>query len=191
MEELRDYVATIGQDQEKDPTFQDDLSPAFIEKIMMKNKEVNQHQKDEGRSQRFSTLVVIDDFAHRQDVLHKNGSIIDRPYMTGRHFGISTIVSSQKIKALSSAIRMNPNGIFLFRLRANSDLIDGFLKEFGALFPEKGGEKTLLEIYKRATAKDHGFLYINLNARDKNQMFFNGLDFRFTFGDDEENSQEE
>ena len=55
LEELRDYVATIGQDQEKDPTFQDDLSPAFIEKIMMKNKEVNQHQKDEGRSQRFSS----------------------------------------------------------------------------------------------------------------------------------------
>jgi len=123
LDELREYVSKF-QDQEKDPTFQDDLNPAFIEKIMMKNKEVNQHQKDEGRSQRFSTLVVIDDFAHRQDVLHKNGSIIDRLYMTGRHFGISTIVSSQKIKALSSAIRMNPNGLFLFKLRANSDLID-------------------------------------------------------------------
>ena len=45
-----------------------------------------------------------------------------------------------------------------------------------------GPKKTLMEMYRMATADKHGFLYVNLlNERD--QMFYKGFDQRFVLSE--------
>ena len=42
-----------------------------------------------------------------------------------------------------------------------------FLEEVSAIVDKK----TLLQMYKKATDEDFGFLFVKLNARDKKKMF--------------------
>ena len=42
--------------------------------------------------------------------------------------------------------------------------------------------KTLMEMYRMATAEKHGFLYVNL-LNEKDQMFYKGFDQRFVLSE--------
>ena len=46
--------------------------------------------------------------------------------------------------------------------------LNAFLDELSALC----GKKTLSRIYNLATSKPYGFLYVNLMARDRKDMFY-------------------
>ena len=75
---------------------------------------------------------------------------------------ISTLVSTQKFAALSRLIRVNADSLYVFRLRNYQDLAM-FLEEVSAIVDKK----SLLQMYKRSTDEDFGFLFVKLNARDK------------------------
>ena len=174
LDPLRSYVKDI-QDQDKDPTFHDEFEVSVIETILKRAKNVTQHLKDTKQTKRFNILIVIDDHADNQQVVHKCGGILETLYVRARHFGVSTIISSQKLKLISPCIRVNLTALFVFRLRNHSDLIDGVIKEYSALVDSK----TLLAMYRKAVSVPFGFLYINLLARDVNNMFFNIFLSRF------------
>ena len=40
--------------------------------------------------------------------------------------------------------------------------------------------KTLLELYNTATAEPYSFLYVNLRAKDKDDMFYMNFDRKLT-----------
>ena len=50
----------------------------------------------------------------------------------------------------------------------NQNDLESLLEELSALY----NKKTLLEIYNIATSEPYSFLYINLMAKDKSNMFF-------------------
>ena len=54
-------------------------------------------------------------------------------------------------------MRVNVTFALVMRLRANSDLMDGFIEEFSSIVPKK----TLLEMYHIATDVPFGFLYLD------------------------------
>ena len=83
---------------------------------------------------------------------------------------ISSVCTSQSYKAISSIVRRNITEIFIFRLRNNSDL-EAILDELSAVVDKK----TLLEMYRMCTTKAFGFLYINLMAKDTENMFYDSL----------------
>ena len=80
---------------------------------------------------------------------------------------ISTITSTQKFRAIGNIIRINITELYVFRLRNTHDL-EAFLEEVSAL----ADKKTLLDIYNLATDEDYSFLYVKLNSKSKNNMFY-------------------
>ena len=83
------------------------------------------------------------------------------------HSGISTVVSTQKFTAIHPIIRVNATELFVFRLRNFKDL-EAFVEEVSALIDKK----TLLEIYNIATEEPYSFLFVKLNAKKRDDMFF-------------------
>ena len=80
---------------------------------------------------------------------------------------ISTIVSTQKYRAISNIIRVNATNLYVFRLRNGGDL-EALIDELNALTDKK----TLLQLYNMATSEPYSFLFINLNAKKLNDIFY-------------------
>ena len=76
-------------------------------------------------------------------------------------------------------IRLNATELYIFMLRNASDL-DAWIEELDALAPKK----ELLAMYNIATAQPYCFLYIKLNAKDVNHMFFVNFESRMLLEDD-------
>jgi len=66
--------------------------------------------------------------------------------------------------------------LYVFRLRNIKDL-DAFSEEVSAV----ADKKTLLEIYNMATSDPYSFLYVKLNSKSKNDVFFIRFDKKITF----------
>ena len=117
----------------------------------------------------------MDDHADNPAAMHRAGGISETLYVRARHFGVSTIVSSQKLKLMSPTVRVNLTALFVFRLRNHSDLLDGVIREYSALVDAK----TLLAMYRAAVERPFGFLYIDLLAKNIDNMFYSSFLSRF------------
>ena len=100
-------------------------------------------------------------------------------YTRGRHNSISTITATHKFSALAPVIRCNATELFIYRLRSYIDL-EKFIDEVSAV----ADKKTLLHIYKLATDEPYSFLYCDLRAKTKNDMFMIRFDKRISIDDD-------
>ena len=98
--------------------------------------------------------------------------------MRSRHFGVSCWCDSQALKLLSPSVRLNLAGMAIFRLRSMHDL-SSFLDEYSVLGVDN---KMFLEIYRAATKEQYSFLYVNMLARDIEQMFFKRFEARLIPG---------
>ena len=63
-------------------------------------------------------------------------------------------------------------------MRNNKDL-ETFVEELSALYDKK----TLLEIYNAATSEPYSFLYVNLRAKNKSDMFYMNFNRKITVED--------
>jgi SpoVK/Ycf46/Vps4 family AAA+-type ATPase len=122
-------------------------------------------------------LVIIDDFADRHDVMHNSGNVLTSLMIRGRHFGVSTWVSTQKLTAVSLVARVNFQSLLCWRLRNQKEL-DCLTDELSAIF-----DKVLLAMYKAATDEPYSFWYILLTAKHKEDMFFLRFDKKITVVD--------
>ena len=89
-------------------------------------------------------------------------------FIRGRWASISTLVSTQVWRALAPECRKQATAAYCFRLRNSADL-DGLVEELAPVHPE--GKKGILELYRRATSEQFGFLYCDLMQRGPNLMF--------------------
>jgi hypothetical protein len=80
---------------------------------------------------------------------------------------ISTIVSTQKYRAISNIIRVNATHLYIFRLRNAGDL-EAWIDEVSAITDKK----TLLQLYQLATAEPYSFLFIKLSSKKLSDMFY-------------------
>ena len=92
-------------------------------------------------------LVVIDDFADQPELHRRTGDgALDTLFIRGRHMQISTWVSSQKLRLISAAVRVNMQFMCVWRLRNQLEL-EAVLEELTALLPKQ----ELQAIYQEAT----------------------------------------
>jgi hypothetical protein len=175
LDPLRDYVKKI-QDQEEDPTFHDEFDAVFIRKLLDRQNKITELLKRRGSKKRFNIMIVVDDHADNPAAMHRAGGVLETLYVRARHFGVSTIVSSQKLKLISSTVRVNLTALWIFRLRNHSDLLEGVIREYSALIDAK----TLMAMYRTAVERPYGFLYVDLLAKDVNHMFYSSFISRFT-----------
>jgi hypothetical protein len=113
-------------------------------------------------------LTVIDDYADRSDILHSRSGILTTLFIRGRHFGSSCWVSSQKLTAIASVARVNFRFLLVWRLRNQKEIL-ALMEELSAIYPIS----VLREMYETAiTDEDHSFMFIDLVAKRKEDMFF-------------------
>ena len=62
----------------------------------------------------------------------------------------------------------------MWRLRNAGDL-EAWIEEVSAI----ADKKDLLQMYNEATGVPYGFLYLKLNAKDKNHMFYQNFSKRY------------
>ena len=182
LDPLREYVKTL-QDQDTDPTFHDEFDVNFIKSILDKQRKISELLKGRGAKKRFNVIIIVDDHADNPAAMHRAGGILETCYVRARHFGVSTIVSSQKLKLVSNTCRVNLTALWIFRLRNHSDLLDGVIKEYSALIDSK----TLMAMYRKPVERPYGFLYINLLAKNVNDMFYSSFISKFNIENRSEN----
>lgn len=113
-------------------------------------------------------LTIVDDFGDRPDIMHSASNVLTTLFIRGRHLGSSCWLSSQKLTAISPVARFNFRWMCIWRLR-NAKEIQAVMEELSALYPVH----VLHEMYETAISdEDHSFLYVNLVARKREDMFF-------------------
>ena len=136
-------------------------------RIIDTQKKNTEHLKSKKDTKKlFQIKIVIDDFAD-DPLMSRQSKLLHSLFTRGRHSGISTIVSTQKFAALHPIIRVSATELFVFRSRNYQDL-SMFIEEVSALIDKK----SLMEIYNLATSENYSFLYVKLNEKKRNDMFY-------------------
>ena len=153
-------VMKVPTDREQ--VYFEDWDESALRRIINQQRKITETSKQLKMKQLYQILVVIDDHADSPSLYKKTGdSALDTLFIRGRHFQISTIVSTQKLRLISNAVRVNSQ-FFMWRLRNQLEK-DSLLEELTALLPKRDLEA----IYEEAVREPYSFLYIYLlNHRD-------------------------
>ena len=186
LDQLRDYVRNEmpQQDQVEDPTFHDGLGDdtiQFLEERVAKARKVMEFLKARKAKQKgFNTLIVLDDLAdvRARPRLQK---FVDAAFVKYRHWGISIVLSTQKLKLplISPTCRVNLTCLMCWRLRNQTDLWEGLIYELSALI----SKEKLLAAYDACMQIPYNFLYVNLLAKDVDNMFYSGFTQKFVMSE--------
>ena len=168
------------KDTKEDPIYFDHYDPNALDHIITTQHKLAEYMKKQDYKKIYQILIVIDDFADSPQFTRQS-KLLHALYIRGRHTFISTITATQVFNALSPIIRKNITELYVYRLRNYRDL-ESLVEELSALYPKK----TLLELYNIATSEPHSFLYINLVAKNKKDMFFMNYDRKLIVDDSDE-----
>jgi hypothetical protein len=177
---VKKYQEDVMKVREKDneKLYFDSYRPDDLETIIQTQAKVTKLVKAQGRKKLFSILIVIDDFAD-DPVFTRQSKLLHSLFTRGRHISISTIVSTQKFAAIHPIIRVNATSLIVYRLRNYKEL-EAFLEEISGLITKK----ELNEIYNLATKEEYSFLYVNLTAKNVNNMFYANFKQRIQIEDE-------
>ena len=167
---VKEYVHKhLGVDPNQEQCFFDSWDEDALKKIVdVQAKMVLYQKKHRPNGKKIhGILVILDDLADDPRVMHSSSNVLTMLMLRGRHFMISTVLSTQKFRAMSTPIRTNLLFLLCFRLR-NAKELEAVLEELSALYPRK----TLEAMYNAATEEPYSFWYVNLAAQKKEDMFF-------------------
>ena len=179
LDALREFVKNhLDQDQDEDPTFHDSIDVEFLQSRVNRQRKVIEHmKKSKSRQPGYAMCLVIDDLADVKRGLPQIARFVDACFVKFRHWGISTILSTQKLKLplISPTVRVNITFALIFRVRSRIDAEDGFLEEYSQIVDKS----TLRAMYDQSVSVPFGFMYLNLLEQDRNRIFHNGFKSRF------------
>ena len=155
LDKLRRFSEDVlKQDPEKNPAIHDGFNPEEVREVIQRQRKAVRKARRE--SKRIPSLVfVVDDMADDRRTM--GCQLIRELLMKGRHSHISTILSTQKMRAIDSACRINFSAIAQFRVRSLKDW-EVIKEEFTAAIDPK----MLEEMYQLATSDNYGFLFLSL-----------------------------
>jgi len=158
----------LGVDPRKEQCFYDDWDEAALRQILKVQEAMVAYQKKHrpNGSKIFGILVIVDDHADDVRVMHSSSNILTTLFLRGRHWMVSTVLSTQKYRAISTPIRTNTIFLIVFRLR-NAKELEALYEELSALYPKK----TLEAIYNFATREPFSFLTAKLDAKRPEDLF--------------------
>jgi hypothetical protein len=158
----------LGVDPKRETCFFDEWDEPALRQILKVQEEMVKYQKRHrpNGNKIFGILVCVDDFADNPAVMHSSSNVLTALTLRGRHWMTSTVLSTQKYRAISTPIRTNMLTLFVFRLR-NAKETEALYEELSALYPKK----TLEAIYNYATREPYSFLTVQLDARRPEDLF--------------------
>jgi hypothetical protein len=168
---LRKYLEKMS-DQDKEPLMFEDLDQGALSRILEDQRAICEECRK--RKQPIPQVcVILDDLADRGDILQKRqgaasgGSWLVTLATRGRHFGCTWIVSSQVLNLVGTVIRKNCRAMCCWRLRNHKEVMT-LCEELSGIYDQQ----TLLEMYRAATAEPYSFLFIRLDAKTRETMFY-------------------
>ena len=172
-DQFRDYVESTDWGHE-DVMFDtwDEETEEKLRELVRTHGKINAELKRMGKRRLHSACLVVDDFAD-EPRFHSNTSLLSMIFLRGRHMGVQAITMSQRYRAQSTVARSQACWLVLFRLRNRKEL-EAIIEELSAVYPPK----TLEKLYQAATDERHSFLYVNMLADRKEDMFFRNFDQR-------------
>jgi GTPase SAR1 family protein len=156
----------LGVDEEEEQWAWDHYDPAALQDIIDTQKKVIASAKERKLKRLFNILIVVDDFADNP-AFSRHDRLLHSLFTRGRHAFISTIVATQKFRALSPIIRVNATSLCIFRLRSEQELL-AIVEEISAVYPKP----VIIQLLREATEEPHSFLYVDLTAPRPDLMFW-------------------
>ena len=133
----------------------------------------NAYLRTFGAKRLLSACVVADDFGERADLVKAHGSVINNLFTRGRHLQLSVYgLLLQRFRLANPTIRFDAHVLYVHKLISQKDL-EALAEEFSAVV---GGVDNFVEMYKRATAKKYGFVFIVTVAEPR---FYSSYDAEF------------
>ena len=157
----------LGVNTEREQAYWDEWDEAALRRIIQQQRKITEASKKLEMKKLYQVLIICDDLA---DV--PNGAL-DMLFIRGRHLQISTWVSSQKLRLISAAVRVNQQFLSCWRLR-NQHELDAVVEELSALLPKE----QLYQLYEQATREPYSFLFVDY-LKPRNEMFYKRLEERF------------
>ena len=150
----------LHMDPDKNPAIHDGFKQDEVRDVIERQrKAVRKARRESKRIPQM--LFVVDDLA--DDKRTMGCGLIRELMLRGRHSWISTILSTQKMRSIDHACRLQFTAIAQFAVRSRKDW-EVILEEFTAQI----NPKTLQAMYDISTSDPWGFLFINL----KDNTFF-------------------
>ena len=174
-EPVKEYIRKdLGVNTDREQCWWDEWDEGALRQILAQQKKITQQSKQLGMKKLYQVLVCLDDMADSPQVHKKTGDgILDTLFIRGRHYCVNTWVSTQKLRLMPSAVRVNTMFYCVFRLRNQLEL-DALVEELSAMLPKD----VLYGMYEEATREKYSFWYVNLRA-PKEDMFWVRFDRKF------------
>ena len=168
---VRDYSENhLGVNQDKERTFFDHYKDSDLRDVIDLQVRVIQQAKKLNMTQLPQIAIVVDDFADDPSVLHANNAI-GLLFIRGRHAFINAFVGCQKLTLMSPILRTQATNLAICRVRNGKELA-AITEELSGVFPAP----VIKALYEKATEEPHSFLWVNLMAKKKEDMFWLRLD---------------
>ena len=165
---VKEYISKEMKVEETDTDkfYYDHYDFEALSNIINTQHKIIDYMKKHGQKKLHQILIIVDDMAD-DPRFTRQSKLLHQLYIRGRHNAISTITSVQKYFCLAPIIRINSTQLYVYKLRNYKDL-ESIIEELSAIY----NKKTLLEIYNKATEDPYSFLYVNLVAPNKKDMFY-------------------
>ena len=171
----------LGVNVEKDQAYWEDWDEAALRRIIQQQRKITETSKKLEMKKLYQVLVILDDVADMPQ-LHKPNGALDTLFIRGRHMQVSAWVSSQKLRLISAAVRVNMQFLCCWRLR-NQHELDAVIEELSALLPKE----QLYRLYEQATREPYSFLFVYY-LKPRNEMFYKRFEERFALEKDADGS---
>ena len=134
---VKKYIEeTMKVPVDREQTYFEEWDEPALRQIIRQQRKITETSKQLKMRSLFQILIVIDDFADNPHLHKRSGdSALDTLFVRGRHFQISTLVSTQKLRLVSNAVRVNSLFFCIWRLRNQLEK-DSLLEELAALVPK-------------------------------------------------------
>ena len=168
LDDARRPISDFCEDtlRQEEPCLYDRYSEDALQGLIDKHHRITAMAKKRGDTRLHGALVIIDDFADSPSVVRGSKSLHEL-YVRGRHCGLSVISSVQKYRVLHPIIRVNATDLFVFRLRSLAEQ-QAIVEENSAAYGKDATEKIL----DKATEEPYSFLWLNLRATKKEDLFW-------------------
>ena len=159
-------------DQYKEPTIFEDLDQKVLGNLLDEQRLIVE-QCRKRKMTAPQVCVILDDLADRGDILQKRqggtagGSWLVTLATRGRHINCTWVISSQCLNLVGTVIRKNVRSMCIWRLR-NYKEIEVLCEELSGVYDKQ----TILELYRYATEDPYSFLFVRLDAKTRDDMFY-------------------
>jgi hypothetical protein len=141
-----------------------EYDPDIIREVMETQADIIRRH---GKSRCPKVILILDDCLE----FLKQHSLIEKVFFKGRHINISPIVLVQKLKGVSTILRVNTRYAVFFRA-GNSNEIEHFLEAYTGKRERSKIEEELHEWFKQP----YSFLFCDFKNQDFTQRYILGVD---------------